>query len=136
MVAGEGSGVLVLEERGRAEARGATIYGECGGYMTLGEGLIDANGNEHRMADLLPVETSFATRKLTLGYRRLSALGGPFQGRINGHEFHYATVTREGPGDALFTAEDALGARLADMGRRKGTVSGSFAHVIAPAETP
>ena len=44
----------------RAAARGATIYGECGGYMTLGRGLIDAEGERHAMAGLLPVETSFA----------------------------------------------------------------------------
>jgi cobyrinic acid a,c-diamide synthase len=52
-----------------AAARGAAIYGECGGYMILGETLTDADGQAHRMAGLLPVETSFAQRKLHLGYR-------------------------------------------------------------------
>ena len=31
------------------------IYGECGGYMVLGEALIDARGTSHAMAGLLPV---------------------------------------------------------------------------------
>ncbi len=48
------------------------IYGECGGYMVLGEGLIDAQGKRHAMAGLLPLTTSFASRKLHLGYRQLS----------------------------------------------------------------
>ncbi|MBL8791332.1 MAG: cobyrinate a,c-diamide synthase, partial [Rhizobiales bacterium] len=36
-----------------------TVYGECGGYMVLGDGLTDAAGVRHRMAGLLPVDTSF-----------------------------------------------------------------------------
>ena len=38
---------------------GALIYGECGGFMVLGDYLIDAEGNAHAMAGLLPVSTSF-----------------------------------------------------------------------------
>lgn len=118
-----------------AAARGALIYGECGGYMALGRVLTDAEGTHHRMLDLLPVETSFATRHLSLGYRRLAPCpGAPWQGGLAGHEFHYATVTAEGPGPALFTACDAAGAALAPMGLALGRVSGSFAHVIAPAD--
>jgi len=60
-----------------AAGRGALIYGECGGYMALGEGLIDAKGARHAMLGLLPVETSFAERKLALGYRRLKATNFP-----------------------------------------------------------
>ncbi len=55
---------------GRAAAAGKPVYGECGGYMVLGEALIDASGQRHRMAGLLPLVTSFATRRLSLGYRR------------------------------------------------------------------
>ncbi|MFN7104951.1 MAG: cobyrinic acid a,c-diamide synthase, partial [Pseudorhizobium sp.] len=58
----------------QAAERGAAVYGECGGYMVLGEGLIDAGGERHAMLGLLPLVTSFAARKLHLGYRRLTAL--------------------------------------------------------------
>lgn len=118
--------------RARAEA-GAAILGECGGYMALGEALIDADGAAHRMAGLLPVTTSFAARRLSLGYRRVEALGGPLPGRFAAHEFHYATIVREGPADRLFRAEDAEGAALPDMGLRVARVCGSYAHLIAPA---
>ncbi len=107
----------------------AQIYGECGGYMTLGETLTDADGITHKMAGLLPLDTSFATRKLHLGYRSLQATGGPFAGNWTGHEFHYATTLRA-EGTPLFAAQDATGAVLPPMGLIKGRVSGSFAHII------
>ena len=50
------------------------IYGECGGYMTLGESLTDAEGKKHPMVGLLPLETSFQHRKLHLGYRQLGVI--------------------------------------------------------------
>ena len=50
-----------------------SVYGECGGYMVLGEGLVDAEGKRHAMAGLLPLETSFAAPVRRLGYRRLEA---------------------------------------------------------------
>lgn len=114
-----------------AAARGALIYGECGGYMVLGEHLTDAEGTRHAMLGLLPLETSFATRKRHLGYRRLKALpGAPWQGELTGHEFHYATIVREGQAERLFQAEDALGAPVGEVGLRAGRVSGSFVHLI------
>lgn len=114
-----------------AAVRGALIYGECGGYMVLGEQLTDAEGVRHAMLGLLPLETSFATRKRHLGYRRLKALpGAPWQGELTGHEFHYATIVREGQADRLFQAEDALGTPVGDVGLRVGRVSGSFIHLI------
>ncbi|MCP3969340.1 MAG: cobyrinate a,c-diamide synthase [Rhodobacteraceae bacterium] len=113
----------------RKTAQSSVIYGECGGYMALGEGLIDADGTRHRMAGLLPLETSFATRRLHLGYRHLTPTGGPFTGPLNAHEFHYATTLRA-EGAPLFEATDAEGTALAPMGLCLGRVCGSFAHVI------
>ncbi|MCR9121816.1 MAG: cobyrinate a,c-diamide synthase [Phyllobacteriaceae bacterium] len=114
-----------------ARDRGTAIYGECGGYMVLGEGLTDADGAPHAMLGFLPVETSFATRTRHLGYRRLAPLAGaPWPMKLTAHEFHYATVTREGPGETLFAVRDAQGADLGHYGRRVGTVSGSWCHVI------
>lgn len=110
-------------------AKDGAVYGECGGYMVMGDGLWDADGTRHAMLGLLPLETSFAKRQLHLGYRQLSALGGPFQGLFTGHEFHYATTLRaEGP--PLFAAQDAQGQDLPAMGLRHGRLTGSFAHLI------
>lgn len=118
-----------------ATRSGKAIYGECGGYMVLGQDLTDSDGHAHRMAGLLPVSTSFAARRLHLGYRRLTQAGHlPWPRDLVGHEFHYATILQEGAGTPLFQARDALGHQLEDMGRVSGSVSGSFAHLIGPTE--
>ena len=119
---------------GAAAARGAAIFGECGGYMVLGRGLVDAAGARHEMAGLLPLESSFAAPALSLGYRRarlvadgpLGAAGSDF----TGHEFHYATIAEEGAGPALFRCRDARGRDLGAAGRQRGRVGGSFVHLI------
>jgi cobyrinic acid a,c-diamide synthase len=117
----------------RAAAAGIPVYGECGGYMVLGEALTDAEGRAHRMAGLLPLATSFAERRLHLGYRALALLqDGPLGhagGRFRGHEFHYATTLSAG-GEALFTAADSCGVDLGPAGLRRGSVAGSFMHLI------
>jgi len=117
-----------------AAASGATVFGECGGYMVLGQGLIDGNGTRHEMAGLLPLETSFAERRLHLGYRRLelqteTPLGDRGR-RFHGHEFHYASIVTEETDNRLFVAADAAGTPLGAMGSASGTVFGSFAHLI------
>ncbi|WP_306152593.1 cobyrinate a,c-diamide synthase [Roseovarius sp. MMSF_3281] len=113
----------------RKAAQTTPTYGECGGYMVLGDGLIDAAGTRHEMAGLLRLETSFAQRKLHLGYRSLHALRGAFPGSHAGHEFHYASTLRA-EGEALFHARDAMGTELGPMGLAQGQVHGSFAHII------
>ena len=66
----------------RPPSRGAFVYGECGGYMTLGRTLIDRSGQGHAMAGLLPVVTSFAEPTLHLGYRQIDLLAaGPLGAR-------------------------------------------------------
>ncbi len=113
---------------------GAAVFGECGGYMVLGRGLVDGDGHRHAMADLLPLETSFARRGLRLGYRRAVLVGaGPFgmEGEVlRGHEFHYASILTEGPGQTLFSISDASGESLGWAGLRRDRVAGSFIHLI------
>lgn len=117
----------------RKASQTTDIYGECGGYMTLGNTLVDAEGRTHKMLGLLDLETSFAARKRHLGYRQLTPLEPSsfkmMQGPIRGHEFHYASTIRA-TGKPLFSARDAAGANLPDMGLRKARVCGSFAHII------
>ncbi len=109
------------------------IYGECGGYMVLGDAIIDAKGLSHAMAGLLPVTTSFASRKLHLGYRQLKPLNAPWRSNLRGHEFHYSTISAQGSADPLFQASDAAGNDLGPIGQRIGNVMGSYAHIISAA---
>jgi len=97
----------------------------------LGRGLTDADGTRHAMAGLLPLETSFADRKLHLGYREAKAApGAPWPGTLRGHEFHYATVVEEGPADPLFSVRSSGSSDYASAGLRAGTVMGSFVHIV------
>lgn len=117
-----------------AAARGVTIYGECGGYMVLGDALIARDGKSHLMAGLLPVTTSFADPTLHVGYRRIEAAAATPYGDVGatfrGHEFHYARAVVTSGDDPLFLAEDARGDRRQPMGSVRGSVSGSFAHLV------
>jgi cobyrinic acid a,c-diamide synthase len=115
-----------------AEAR--PVHGECGGYMVLGAGLIDKDGARHQMLGLLGLETSFATRRMHLGYRLaqlVSGMPGHETGtRLRGHEFHYATILSQ-PDAPLSIVQDANGANVTETGSHRGHVSGTFFHLIA-----
>ena len=117
---------------------GKPVYGECGGYMVLGEALTDAAGCAHAMAGLLPLRTSFAERRLHLGYREAALLGetplGKPGARFRGHEFHYATVVSENGAEPLFAVSDASATHLGRYGLRRGSVFGSFLHLIDRAD--
>lgn len=118
----------------RRHAETRPIHGECGGYMALGEALIDKEGARHAMAGLLGLVTSYAKRKLHLGYRR-AVLGAPLPGHapgaaLRGHEFHYSTVLDQ-PDPPLARVFDADGNPVPETGSRRGRVSGTFFHLIA-----
>jgi cobyrinic acid a,c-diamide synthase len=117
----------------RAFAATRPVHGECGGYMVLGRSLVDARGTAHAMAGLLALETSFAQRRMTLGYRHATALAdcpvAPSGGAVRGHEFHYSTVLAC-EDEPLFAVRDANAAALGRAGSRRGLATGSFFHVI------
>jgi cobyrinic acid a,c-diamide synthase len=111
------------------------VHGECGGYMVLGQGLEDAKGVRHAMAGLLSHATSFAKRKLHLGYRQARLLSDHALGVagdvVRGHEFHHATITDKGHDDPFVEVTDAQGRPVTETGSRRGLVSGTFFHAIA-----
>ncbi len=117
-----------------AAAAGKPIYGECGGFMALGETLADANGQLYGMAGLLPLDTSFATRRLHLGYRCARLVADTPLGRAGtayrAHEFHHATILAQRHAPPLFDLTDASGTKLGPAGLRSGSVFGSFIHLI------
>jgi cobyrinic acid a,c-diamide synthase len=111
------------------------VHGECGGYMVLGQSLEDADGRHHAMTGLLGHATSFAKRKLHLGYRSARLLSDGVLGRngtvIRGHEFHYASLTSAGDDETFAALSDGEGRALGSAGGRRGNVTGTFFHAIA-----
>ena len=115
------------------------VHGECGGYMAMGAGIIDKEGARHEMAGLLGLETSFAKRKMHLGYRQAD-LNAPIPGHsaraeLRGHEFHYATILAE-PDAPLARITDANDLEVPETGSVRefaggGRATGTFFHMIA-----
>ena len=132
------AGVLAGAERFRSGMQrfAGPIHGECGGYMVLGEGLVDKAGVRHQMLGLLGLVTSFERRKMHLGYR-LATLLAPMPGQgagslLRGHEFHYSTILDQ-PDPPLAQVLDAEGNEVAESGSHRGRVTGSYFHLIAEA---
>ncbi|NQY58656.1 cobyrinate a,c-diamide synthase [Cognatishimia sp.] len=122
----------------RKHAETKPVHGECGGYMALGDVLIDKSGEKHQMAGLLGLVTSFEKRKFHLGYRQVT-LKAPMLGyeagqRLRGHEFHYTTILEE-PDAPLADVADADGNPVPETGSIKGNVTGTFFHMITEAKS-
>lgn len=142
--AGRLAAAVTFREGLRRFADTRPVHGECGGYMALGAGLVDADGRRHRMAGLLGLETSYHKRRMHLGYR-LARLATPLPGlaqgaALRGHEFHYATILSQ-PDAPLARVQDANGETVPETGSHRpmpggGRVSGTFFHLIAQASRP
>lgn len=130
------AGRLAMAERFRAGlqrfSQTRPVHGECGGYMAMGAGLVDAQGVRHQMAGLLGLETSYEKRRMHLGYRRAQPLAGLYRQPLAGHEFHYATILAQ-PDEPLAQVTDANGDRVAETGSRRGHATGTFFHLIGEA---
>ena len=135
------AGTLAAAARFRAGltqfAQSRPVHGECGGYMVLGQGLEDHDGTRHAMTGLLGHATSFARRKLQLGYREARLLIespiGSAGSLVRGHEFHYATLISAGQDAPLADLTDGQGQPLGPAGGRRDRVTGTFFHAIAQA---
>jgi cobyrinic acid a,c-diamide synthase len=135
------AGTLAAASRFRAGlarfAQTRPVHGECGGYMVLGQWLTDADGQRHLMTGLMGHATSFAARKLQLGYRearlRLDSPLGCAGSVVRGHEFHCATLTAAGDDTPLADLTDGQGRALGPAGGRRERITGTFFHMIAPA---
>jgi cobyrinic acid a,c-diamide synthase len=135
------AGAIAAASRFRAGlvrfAQTRPVHGECGGYMVLGQGLTDADGTRHAMTGLLGHASSFAARKLHLGYREARLIGdsplGSAGSVVRGHEFHYATLVSPGDDAPLADLMDGQGRALGPVGGRRERVSGTFFHAIAQA---
>lgn len=133
--AGRIAGAPIQDALRSAADKAAAIYGECGGYMVMGEGLVDADGNRHRMAGLLPVETSFADPVQHFGYRQVDLAADGLLGSAGAawraHEFHHCSVVSADDENHLFACSDAAGRALGPAGHvASPRIAGSFIHLI------
>jgi cobyrinic acid a,c-diamide synthase len=96
---------------------GMPIYAECGGFMTLCETLVDADGEAHEMAGCFPLTVRMLDRRRSLGYRevrlRRETIIGAAGDRIRGHEFHYSELTGHPP-PGLETVYEVAGRRAVE----------------------
>ncbi|KRR02217.1 hypothetical protein CQ12_18510 [Bradyrhizobium jicamae] len=104
-----------------------------GTRLSRSQALTYANDAHHEMTGLLGLETSFAQRRMHLGYR-LAELAVPMPGhqagaRLRGHKFHNSTIVSQ-PDTPLAIVRDATGALVAETGSRRGYATGTF-HLIA-----
>ncbi|MEM7619258.1 MAG: cobyrinate a,c-diamide synthase [Pseudomonadota bacterium] len=116
----------------KAAKNNSIIYGECGGFMCLGQSLTLQNNKRYPMLGLLPIETSLANPKLHLGYRKLyPEKNDIWQKPLMAHEFHYTQLIHQDKNTPpLFQAENSMEENLGPIGAQKGNVMGSFAHII------
>ena len=112
-----------------AAARGLPVYGECGGLMYLGGGIVDFEGVRHGMVGIVPAESVMQSSRLTLGYREVESCGTallPAGERMRGHEFHWSSLaTPPIDASAAYRVLDQDG--RAD-GYRAGSVTATYVH--------
>ncbi len=116
--------------------KGMPIYGECGGFMYLGRGLVDLEGRQHAMTGCFPLTTRMLTRRKALGYREIQfqtpCILGPPGSRARGHEFHYSEIETPATAGDLATAYRVV-ARSGDEMKTEGfcrrRTLGSYIHL-------
>lgn len=117
-----------------AHQRGIAIYAECGGLMYLGSLLEDADGVEHRMADILPGRSKMGKRLTRFGYCEAQALQPTLLAAegdvLRGHEFHYSDFSPETPAVlACRKVRDGQTVQAWSGGWRTGNTFASYLHV-------
>ncbi len=90
---------------------GGLVYGECGGFMYLTEGIYDQDKNFFKMCGVFPVKVAMGSRLRRLGYRKPVINVDCFLGKkgdvLSGHEFHYSDLEEmEGNVENAFTVDN------------------------------
>lgn len=111
--------------------KGMPIYGECGGFMYLTEGIIDKEGTFFPMAGILPGRAKMGKKLRSLGYCRTELKEDTILGvkgtKAMGHVFHWAELVHVDDGeDRAFTV--SKGEKVLEEGFCRDNVLGSWVH--------
>jgi cobyrinic acid a,c-diamide synthase len=114
-----------------AARAGLPIYAECGGLMYLGEQITDFEGRTHPMTGVIPLSSSMHDKRLTLGYRTVTARRRTPLMRagqsVRGHEFHWSGLADEPSTDVAAYAVAEQQGRA--EGYAAGNVLASYMHL-------
>ncbi|WP_372712545.1 cobyrinate a,c-diamide synthase [Ilyobacter sp.] len=110
-----------------AHKRGIPIYGECGGFMYLAEGIKDKDGSYHKMCGLIDVDVEMKNR-LNIG--RFGYINFETTDGISGkaHEFHYSDISRVGDEKCYFDISKENG-RKWQCGFTKDNLLAGYPHI-------
>lgn len=113
---------------------GLKTLAECGGYMALGEAVVDGDGRRWPMVGIIPLETRMEKRLQGFGYRTITidqtgALWSEGT-QFRGHEFHHSRVLGDAPAPALYHLEGTRG--QASDGFFTSTLMAGYAHLYFP----
>lgn len=111
--------------RGHRDA-GKPILAECGGLLSILDGLTDRDGERATMAGLIAGEAVMQKRFVALG---MQAVELP-EGELRGHSFHYARADIAAP--VAITARNPNGGPTAEAVYRDRRLTASFAHLYFP----
>jgi cobyrinic acid a,c-diamide synthase len=111
---------------------GMPTYAECGGLMYLCDRIVDFNDRSYPMVGIFST-TAVMGKKLTLGYRQLTALQDSLLfnvgDRVWGHEFHRSTLTDLPPQPLCTLAGYESNLTFAPEGWSKQQVQAAYTHL-------
>lgn len=117
-----------------AADKGMPVYGECGGFMYLMEGLRDFSGREYAMTGVLPGVAKMNEKLQMVGYVTAELRENTILGRkgtqFRGHEFHFSSECGgEEACPRAFTFTRLRNGAAYPAGFVKGNVVGSYLHL-------
>jgi cobyrinic acid a,c-diamide synthase len=123
---------------------GGPVYGECGGFMYLTEGITDFDNAFHEMAGVFPFKTKMKKGRSRLGYREAVLKNNSMLGAkgtmVRGHEFHYSEIVESAEArrgevtsfsqpEQIYSVKDGSGNTLDDEGYKVKNTLGSYIHI-------
>lgn len=111
---------------------GKPIYAECGGYMYLGEEVLDFKEQRYSMVGIIPMSSQMTSSLQGMGYREGIFAKDSFLGKagsiVHGHEFHYSKVVYHSEHRPLFQLRKG-GKLLRADGFAEENIAASYLHL-------
>ncbi|WP_446742952.1 cobyrinate a,c-diamide synthase [Silvibacterium acidisoli] len=123
---------MLASIRGFAQA-GRPVYAECGGMIYLGTSFTTGDGENHPMANVLPLHFEMTDRLVSFGYVTVTVTKdchiAPAGTSLRGHSFHYSRISKRDNLDNAFGLEYSLSGGRENEGFLFQGVLASYVHL-------